>query len=164
MRQARSLAAQGAGYLPASISSRWSWMESRPITRGSFSCAEGLNHLNELDRRPRFRTILILSCASFAVFAVEQVMSGFRKELFGLDPRSAGHNFSYNFMIGFPVFLLASTLSGIALFKYRSTSAAVRALGGSLTDFERLTVVPALLPILCIGYFVVRVLIVLIDR
>ena len=112
--------------------------------------------MNELDRKSRFRTILVLSCASFVVFGAEQMLTTFRKELFGLDPRSAGHNFVYNFSIAFPAFLLALILSGIALFMYMRTRTAVRASGGSITEFEAWTVFPALLRILSILYFIVR--------
>jgi hypothetical protein len=120
-------------------------------------------NMTEYKRKKKFIIVLVLSCISFLLIVVEQIVSAYRKELLGYDPRVAGHNFVYNFMIFIPVIIVVFVLSITALIIYVRAWEVVKKSNDKLNWFERLSIVPALVPfagllyvVIVIIYFIIR--------
>jgi uncharacterized membrane protein (DUF485 family) len=106
------------------------------------------------DRKKKFRIIFLLSIISLVLIVSEQLLSAFRKDLIGFDPRVAGHNFSYNFLIYFPVMITSVFLSIIALFKYFFARRIIKSEASKLSWVERISILPTILPVLGLLYFI----------
>ncbi len=109
-------------------------------------------------RKRRFTAIWVISSLSPLLVILEQILSAFRKELLGLDPGVAGHNFSYNFRFFFPVVILSLLLSLVALILFLRTRDSVKSSGDSLTRLECLSPIPALIPLLGLLYIFISLI------
>ncbi len=110
--------------------------------------------MEERKRKRTFRVVWVLSCTSLLLIAVEQIVSFHRQTLFGYEPGAAGDNFVYNFTIFFPVALLTLLLSLVALVKFLYTWHAIECSKDSLRRSEAFSIIPALIPLTALLYFV----------
>ncbi len=105
-------------------------------------------------RKRRFIAVWVTSGLSALLLVLEQLLSAYREEILGLDPRVAGHNFAYNFTYFFPAVIVSFLLSFAALFLFLRARALVRSSGSRLTWLERCSLTPALVPLLGLLYIV----------
>ena len=109
-------------------------------------------------RKRKFRIIFLLSLISFILIMIEQIISAYREELLGLNSGVAGYNFSYNFLFFSPTIIASTLLSIFALNNYYFTRKELKTEANKLSWFERISILPTILPLLFISYFLVFVI------
>ena len=118
--------------------------------------------MNNQKIKAKFSGAFLFSTCSLLLLVGEQLVSRFRKESLGLNPRVAGQDFSYNFLIFIPVIIATFILTVMALIKYEDGWKMRKKTGTKLTWFEKLSIVPALLPIvgiLYVGFAIIYIII-----
>lgn len=101
--------------------------------------------MSPFGQQRRFAIAFWLAVAALAAFSVAELLSANRQSWFGLQPRNAAHNFSFNFTYYFPMTMLSSALAWVGFGFWRAGMSDLRAQGRKPRLSERLALLPAVI-------------------
>ena len=107
-----------------------------------------------------FKWVWIFNGSSLVFLITAHVLNVYRAELFHVDHRSAGQNFSFNFFYFIPMHLASFVSLGFGIFRYFYAIFSIKKMNRKPTWREKLSIVPGipgLLSILFVGGWIVSI-------